>query len=403
MSEQWLANSLMKHPKKAIHKPLRVPRTKSPSANLILGTLSAFRHRGSREGITRIPINNTVFEAKQRYYTFKKPHSHVEEFIEPGVPSVALSHYERYSDIAKQIKTYKGKECYVHVFLEKLKHRSIVVQWTFPKQWEKSYQLITLGNTFDAVWEVLLLYWFMQQRQKALMNLAPDYTIVFTLGALLRILYWEKEIPRVAYHKLKTILRYLRGVQYFEQVQHYVKKGKNKGKPSWTKTDWGSLITRLIEGAEGTKLLYSVTLNEKYCFPLDVFNIGTPQAGKWILLEKKEFREKFPGRWSYDEREDPSKVLTLNRYERQLHNIYHILSPISKPLYWTSIGKFLRERMMMKEGEIKKLVAQRGVKSWLEGLFAGYETKMDIETVLTIPDDNDLPVLERPMRFDFKK
>jgi len=57
----------------------------------------------------------------------------------------------------------------------------------------------------------------------------------------------------------------------------------------------------------------------------------------------------------------------------------------------------------MKEGEIKKLVAQRGVKSWLEGLFAGYETKMDIETVLTIPDDNDLPVLERPMRFDFKK
>jgi len=70
--------------------PLRIPETNSKA--LILKTLHSFRARGSQEGHTRIPINNTIFEAKKGYYALRKPHNR-EEIIEGiGIPSLILGY-----------------------------------------------------------------------------------------------------------------------------------------------------------------------------------------------------------------------------------------------------------------------------------------------------------------------
>jgi len=261
-----------------------------------------------------------------------------------------------------------------------------------------------VGKTFDAVWEALGLYWFIQQRQKATTELTPNYSIVFTLRALLEILYWEKPIPGDAYAKLKTALRTLRGMSYFETKQHFILKGPNKGKPSWESIDWGNFITRLQEGYEDNRVMYAATLNEKYCLPLEAFNIKTPQAALWKFTPQQEFKRRFPGLlYSYSEREDPSRVLKLNKHERQLHNVRHRYYSVSKTPWGMRIDTFLRDRMLLRETTIDRLVKRYALKGWITELMRGYGEKMEIKTKAEFELNYHGPELRQQVRLTFEE
>jgi len=362
---------------------LRLPTKPTPDRELIIKTLNSYRWRGFSGDIQpRIPIASTVFEHSRGLQALRGASEQGETLIpalRTAYPRASIQNIVKLAE-RTQIGEVEGAQI-THIFKQELPFGKITYIWRFPLAWELKYDLPKMQNTLSAVYEVLLSWWFVQQRQRVLRKELPDRSITFTLGALLDILYGEEEIPnKKAYFDLRHALYAMRSLNY-HRVTSWPPAGG--GKKKIVERAWGSLLSSLTENYLGQGRIWRATIDERYTLPLETFNVRTPLIKDWKLLPLEKFREKFEigilggSLYSYTLREEPAKVLKLNPTERQIHNLRHLFSFQRGSRTVVKIKTFLSEYLLLSEKEIKWR-SGKSLRQWLKKSFAGYPAKMEI-------------------------
>ena len=361
---------------------LRLPTKPTSEKELILKTLNSFRWRGFEGDIKpRIPIASTVFEHSRGLQSFKGS-----EKLEDTLISSLRTSYPRASieNIIKlagrtQIGEIEGPQI-THIFKQELPFGRITYIWRFPLSWELKYDLPKMQNTLSAVYEVLLSWWFVQQRQRVLRKELPDRSIVFSLGALLSLVYGEKVIAnKKAYSNLRHALYSMRSLNY-HRITSWPPEGG--GKKRVIERAWGSLLSSLTENYLGQKGIWRAIIDERYTLPLETFNLRTPLLKQWKLLPLQEFRKKFEigvlggSIYSYTLKEEPARILKLTPTERQIHNLRHLFSFQRGARPEVKIRAFLSEYMLLPAGVIERRIKKGAVRQWLKKSFKGYSEKM---------------------------